>query len=228
MSDAHALDRPRVALLGGTGKLGRALARRLADAGYPVVIGTRSPDKGARVCDAINSTRREPMIRFDAYAGAAASADIVVLCVPHAAQRPIVADLRDSLRGKILVDTTVPLRRTDNGAVHAGDERSAVASVQAMLGDAVKVVAAFQTVSAHLLNSADPRLDCDVLVCGDDESSRDAVVGLAGDIGLRGIHAGPVGHSVAAEALTPVLMWINARYKTRGAGIKITLPEQPT
>ena len=99
---------------------------------------------------------------------------------------------------------------------------SAVAAVQELLGPGVRVVAAFQNVSAELL--ADPAhvIDCDVLVCGDDVKARETVVRLAADIGLNGIHAGALVNAAAVEALTSVLIAINMRYKVHGAGIRIT------
>ena len=99
---------------------------------------------------------------------------------------------------------------------------SAVAAMQKMLGESVKVVSAFQNVSAHLLQDLGHEVDCDVLVCGDNPQARDTVIQLAIDIGLRAFHAGPIANSAAAEALTSILISINSRYKVQGAGIRIT------
>jgi NADPH-dependent F420 reductase len=101
-------------------------------------------------------------------------------------------------------------------------EGSAVAAIQRLLGESVRVVSAFQNVSAHQLKDPSHSVECDVLICGDDVAAREVVVGLAADIGLRGIHAGPIVNSAAAEALTSVLIAINMRYKIPGAGIRIT------
>jgi NADPH-dependent F420 reductase len=222
-----ATNRPCVALLGGTGKQGRALTRRLARAGYPVIIGTRSPDKGARICAGINDALGRDSVRSDTYLAATIAARIVVLCVPYAAQRQIAEEVRHGLGGKILIDTTVALLRREREVVYDADSGSAVASLQALLGESVKVVAAFQNVSAHLLDSPADRVDGDVLVCGDDETARDAVIALIADIGLHGIHAGPIRNAAAAESLTPVLMWINGRAGSRSAAIKIIVPGPP-
>jgi NADPH-dependent F420 reductase len=118
-----------------------------------------------------------------------------------------------------LVPPKVSVAQLPNG-------ESAVAAVQRLLGDQVRVVAAFQNVSAQHLGELDHEVDCDVLVCGDDQSAREVVVGLCRDIGLRGIHAGPIRNSAAVEALTSVLIAINRRYKVAGSGIRITgIPE---
>jgi len=100
-------------------------------------------------------------------------------------------------------------------------EGSAAVAAQRFLGSAVRVVSAFQNVAAHKLQTGEP-IDCDVLVCGDDRATREAVIGLAKAIGLRGIDAGPLANSAAAEALTSILIGINRRYKVDGAGIRIT------
>ena len=83
------------------------------------------------------------------------------------------------------------------------------------------MVSAFHSVAAHKLIK-DETIDCDVLVFGDDPKDRDIVVALAAAADLRGIHAGPLANSVAAEALTSVLIGINRNYKVDGAGIRIT------
>ena len=95
----------------------------------------------------------------------------------------------------------------------------------AVAGETVRVVSAFQNVSAQHLNELDHEVDCDVLVCGNDREACDVVIGLCSDIGLRGFFAGPIENSVAAEALTSVLITINRRHKIAGAGIRITGPK---
>ncbi len=94
--------------------------------------------------------------------------------------------------------------------------------MQAMLGERVRVVSAFQNVSAQKLKALDNEVDCDVLVCGDDAAARETVIGLIADMGMRGIDAGPIANSAAAEALTSILIHINRRYKVPGSGIRIT------
>jgi NADPH-dependent F420 reductase len=222
MSASGSPDRPRLAILGGTGNEGSGLALRWANAGYPIVIGSRNPEKAARVCASINERVGSKRASSDSNRGAAASGQIVVLTVPYAAQRPTVEEVRDALPGKLLIDTTVPLVPPKVARVQLPEGCSAVAAIQRLLGESVKVVSAFQNVSAHHLQDLSHAVDCDVLVCGDDPEARETVVRLAADIGLRALHAGPIANSAAAEALTSVLISINARYKVDGAGIRIT------
>ncbi|MFN0041250.1 MAG: NADPH-dependent F420 reductase [Burkholderiales bacterium] len=214
--------RPTIAVLGGTGAEGSGLALRWARAGYPVVIGSRNADKAAQVCAQMNAKIKRDAVTHQNYLTAAAAAQIIVLCVPYAAQRATVEEVRPALNGKILIDTTVPLQPPKVMRVQLPEGGSAVAAIQALLGESVRVVSAFQNVAAHLLQDLDCNVDCDVLVCGNDVPARETVVKLAEDIGLRGIHAGQIGNSAAAEALTSILISINSRYKTHGAGIRIT------
>jgi NADPH-dependent F420 reductase len=159
---------------------------------------------------------------------AAAEAEVVVLTVPFAAQRATVDEVRHALAGKVLVDATVPLVPPKVSRVQLPAGGSAVAAIQALLGDEVRVVSAFQNVSAHALKHLDRRVDCDVLVCGDDPAARELVIGLARDLGLRAFHAGPICNSAAAEALTSVLIAINQRYKVPCAGLRMTgVPDEP-
>ncbi len=212
-----------IAVLGGTGAQGSGLALRWASAGYPVIIGSRHADKAARACAQINQRLGRLASTPAGYHAAAAAAQVVVLCVPYAAQVATVEEVRAALTGKILIDTTVPLVPPKVARVQLPAGGSAVAAVQALLGASVQVVSAFQNVAAHLLQQLDHELDCDVLVCGDHIPAREAVIKLAADIGLRGIHAGPIVNSAASEALTSVLIAINSRYKIPGgAGLRIT------
>jgi 8-hydroxy-5-deazaflavin:NADPH oxidoreductase len=99
---------------------------------------------------------------------------------------------------------------------------SCIVAVQQALGDRVRVVSAFQNVSAHKLKKLDQKIECDVLVTGDDKEARTVAIALAQHAGLRGVDAGPLANSVVAESLTSALIWINRTYKVPDAGIRIT------
>lgn len=217
-----------IAILGGTGQEGGGLALRWARAGHRVILGSRDVAKAAATAAEMKRTLGTGEISGASNKEAAKTADIVMLTVPFAVQRKTVEDVRDALSGKILIDATVPLVPPKVSRVQLPDGGSAVAAIQALLGDSVRVVSAFQNVSAHHLKDLAHNVDCDVLVCGDDVAAREIVVGLAADIGLRGVHAGPIVNSAAAEALTSILIAMNMRYKVPGTGIRITgLPAGP-
>jgi 8-hydroxy-5-deazaflavin:NADPH oxidoreductase len=211
----------RVAVLGGTGAQGSGLALRLAAAGHLVTIGSRSTEK-ARAAAAELSKRLGKLVAGADNRRAADTADIILLTVPYPAERATVEEVKDQLDGKILVDATAPLVPPKVSVVQLPDGQSAVAAIQRMLGAAVRVVSAFQNVSAQHLSALDHEVDCDVLVCGDDRAACETVLALCDDMRLRGLYAGPIQNSAAVEALTSVLIAINRRYKVTGSGIRIT------
>ena len=211
-----------LAVLGGTGNEGKGLALRWANAGYKVILGSRSAEKAAEVAEEMNAILGSSNVSGSGNVQAAEQADIAVLTVPYSAQRAVVEEVQHALSGKILVDVTVPLKPPRVFQVQLPDNGSAVQAVQTFLGDGVKVVSAFQNISAHHLTDLDYRFDCEVLVCGDDAEACETVIQMSEAIGLHAWHAGVLANSVVAEALTSVLIAINKRYKTPSAGIRIT------
>ena len=211
-----------IAVLGGTGKEGNGLALRWAHKGHKVIIGSRTAERAQDAAAQMNEILGSANVSGAANPDAAAEADIVVLTVPYAAQQSTVKDVESALAGKILIDVTVPLVPPKVSRVQLPNGGSAVEAVQKMLGDGVRVVSAFQNISAHHLTKLDENVECDVLVCGDDSEAADAVVALAEEIGLRAWNAGPLCNSVVTEGLTSVLIALNRKYKVPGSGIRIT------
>jgi len=214
---------PTLAVLGGTGAEGAGLAFRWLRAGYPVIIGSRDAARARATAEELGQGARGAI-----NVEAARDADIAILTVPFAAQKATLTDVRAALAGKILVDVTVPLMPPRVARVQLPPEGSAAQAAQAVLGDDIRVVSAFHSVSAHHLRDPDHEIDCDVLISGDDAQARDQVVRLAAAAGMRGLHAGVLANSAASEALTSVLIAINRRYKVPSAGIRVTgLAEDP-
>ena len=213
-----------ISVIGGTGALGRAIALRLAAKGHPVWIGSRD---AARAETAAKEVAAESAgeVRGAAYADAAAASDICFLAVPYAAQADTLAQLRDAVQGKIVVDTTAPLKPPKVGPVQLPEAGSAAVETARTLGPGVRVVSALQTVGAEKL-AAGGSIDADVLVAGDDSESVEIVRELLKEIGLRSWHVGPLANSAAAEAMTSVLIQLNRRYKLGQAGIRITYSSQ--
>ena len=211
-----------IGVLGGSGKEGSGLAYRWALAGHAVVIGSRDASKAQASAAELNLLLGGKAMVRGASNVEAAQAAIVVLTVPFAAQLATAESVAGQLAGKILIDVTVPLTPPRVDKVQLPNGESAVLALQRRLGAQVKVVSAFQNVSATHLKDAAHEVDCDVLVCGDDAEAREVVIGLAHDAGLRAWHAGVLANSVASEALTSVLIAINKRYKVAGSGIRIT------
>lgn len=221
--------RSKIAVLGGTGKEGSGLALRWANAGHHIVIGSRLRQRAQQAAAAINARIGVDRAEGADNLAAARSGDIVVLTVPYVAQLATLEEVKAALAGKILIDVTVPLVPPQVGRVQLPEGGSAAVKAQAMLGPGVRVVSAFQNVSAELLTELGHAVDCDVLVCGDDREARAQVIALARDAGMRAFHAGPLANSVVAEALTSVLITINRQYKVKHSGIAITgLPAEAT
>jgi len=213
--------RPTLAIIGGTGALGMGLAMRWAAAGYPVVLGSRSSEKAKAAARDIEPAKGAPPVRGEDNAGAARAGDIVVIAVPFASHDAILDEISDAVTGKIVVDAVVPLVPPRLSLVQLPAQGSAAQLAHERIGDKALVVSAFHNVSAPKLR-AGGAVDCDVLVFGNDRVARERVIGLADALGTRGIDGGPIANSVAAEALTSVLIGINRRYKVNGAGVRIT------
>lgn len=218
MSDA----KPTLAIIGGTGDLGTGLARRWAKAGYTLVIGSRGADKAEAAALALEPIASRGKPRGMANRDAAAAADVVVLTVPFATAPAVIDEIKAVVQGKLVIDTTVPLMPPRVARVQLPPEGSAAVAAQARLGEGVRVISAFHNVAAHKLEQVDLALDCDVLVFGDKAEDRDVAIKLAEALGVRGLHAGPLANSAAAEALTSVIIGINRTYKVDGASIRIT------
>ena len=211
---------PKLAVVGGTGDLGGGLARRWAKAGYTVIIGSRTQEKADRAAADVLAEVGGDVLGMENVA-AAEAADLVVLTVPWASQRPNLEAIREALAGKILVDATVPLVPPKVSKVQLPAGGSAALAAKSVVGDEVTVVSAFQNVGAVHLRE-DHAIETDVLVSGEGPEAREAVIALVEAAGMKGWHAGPLANSAAAEAFTSVLICINRKYKIEGAGLRIT------
>jgi NADPH-dependent F420 reductase len=213
---------PTIAVLGGTGKEGSGLAIRWAFKGLKVIIGSRDSAKAVARAAELNAELEDDALVGMGNAEAAASADVIVLSVPYSAHHSTLEGVKAHVSGKILVDITVPLQPPKIRTVHVPEGKSAALEAQAFLGDSVKVIAAFQNVSAEHLGDPHHIVDCDVLVCGNDAEAKASVIELVQATGMRGVDAGSLANAVAVEALTPVLLYINKAYSVKGCGIRIT------
>jgi NADPH-dependent F420 reductase len=215
-----------ICVVGGSGAEGSGLALRWAHAGHRVTIGSRDEGKARNTAAALNAILGAERISGLASKDGVRGSEVAVLTVPYAAQMATAGGIREELAGRILIDVTVPLVPPKVSRVQLPPSDSCVVALQQMLGPGVRVVSAFQNVSAHKLKDLSQRIDCDVLVAGDDKEARAVTIALAQCAGLRGIDVGPLVNSVVAESLTSALIWINRTYKIPDAGIRITgIPE---
>ncbi len=214
----------KIAIIGGTGKEGKGLAYRWVKAGYDVIIGSRNFSKATQAVEALSNmipTERKSNISGQENNDAAREGDIIVITIPYKFHEDILNQLQPIVQGKVLLDVTVPLVPPKVSTVHIPNNGSAALAAQRILGDDVKVISAFQNISFELLLGNEP-IDCDVLVCGKDKSTRELGVRLVNDAGLIGWDAGPLENSIVAEGLTSILIRINKKYGSHSAGIRIT------
>jgi NADPH-dependent F420 reductase len=211
-----------IAVLGGTGAEGSGLAYRWAAAGHRVVLGSRDAARANATAAELNALLQEDKITGADNQTAVAGCEVAVLSVPYAAQRATALSVAQGLAGKVLIDVTVPLVPPKVSVVQLPEGGSAVAALQKALGAEVRVVSAFQNISAHHLKKLDHQIDCDVLVCADDVAAAEVAIGLARDARLRAWYAGPLANSVVVEGMTSLLIGINRRYKVPAAGIRLS------
>ena len=204
-----------IAIIGGTGALGGALAARFAAMGREVWIGSRDPAKAAGAAAGLTGATGTGL------AEAAAQAELCILTVPYAAHGETLRQIREAVQGKILIDATAPLKPPKVGTVQLPAAGCAAVEAAQILGLGVRVVSALQTIGAEKL-ALGGEIDADVLVTGDDAEAVETVRALLAELGLRSWHAGPLANSAAAEAMTSVLIQLNRRYKLAQSGVRIT------
>ncbi len=211
----------RIGIVGGTGKEGKGLALRWARAGHAVSIGSRDATRARERAAELSAIAGDAPIRGGDNAWAASEAEVVVLCVPYAAHAPTLRALGSHLDGRVLIDITVPLDAPRVREVHLPPGHSAAMEAQAILGPGTRVVAALHHVSSLHLADPDHHIEGDVLVCSDDAAACALVISLITDLGARALDAGALRNAIALEALTPVLLHLNKRYKSVGVSLRI-------
>jgi 8-hydroxy-5-deazaflavin:NADPH oxidoreductase len=203
----------RIAILGGTGVFGRALAGRLRDLGEDVVLGSRDASRVleiATVLGVLGTTNAE----------AVEGADLIILSVPSSAVLATARDLADAIADTPVLCVASDLRFTEQGVEPGRESRSLAEDVAEILSG--PVASGYQSLGAAALLAAEPPDDQDVFVCGAESPAKE----IALDIGARlvagyAIDAGPLANSRGLEAMTSVLLNVNKRYRAH-AGLRVT------
>lgn len=217
----------KIGILGGTGPEGSGLAHRWARAGEEVVIGSRDAQRAQETAAQIRARMGgQAKIAGAENAAVAASSDVVVLTVPFSGHAALLKQLKGVWKpGTVVIDTTVPLAATVGGAATrmlGVWQGSAAEQARELIPASVSVAAAFQNLGAELL-AKDNDVDCDVLVCSDDESAKQIAMELAQKIpGARALNGGKLENARIVESLTALLVGLNIRYKVHTAGIRFT------
>jgi NADPH-dependent F420 reductase len=202
----------RVAIVGGTGPFGKALAARLREAGLEVVIGSRDAERAREAAlelDCVGETNGE----------ACAGADFVILAVNAQAALDTARELREAIGSTPVLSVASELRFTKEGVFPSPDAVSLAEQVQAEL--AGPVVAGLHSLAAASLGAEEPP-DEDAFVCGDDADAKAQCLTLAEKLTSgRALDAGPLASARALEGMTAVIVNMNRRYKAH-AGIRVT------
>ena len=217
----------KIAILGGTGAEGSGLAYRFARAGEHIVIGSRDPARAEETARKLRERiGANSQIEGMDNSSAAAACEIAILTVPFSGVATLLKQLKNVWKpGTTVVDTTVPLAATVGGAATrmlGVWQGSAAEQTRELLPAGVSLAAALQNLGAELL-SGDAPIECDVLVCSDDEKARQVASELVTKIpGARPLNGGKLENARIVESLTALLVGLNMRYKVHGAGIRFT------
>ena len=219
-----------VGIIGGTGPQGQGLAMRFAVAGVPIFIGSREKNKSEEIVAEINKKIPSGSALIEGGTNQEAinrSTEIIIFAVPWEAHIYLLNDLKDQIGKKTLVDIVVPLSKNDPKKVSMPPEGSATEAAQSILGEETPVVGALHNVSATTLQNLDWKINCDVLVCGNNLNARKQVMSLIEKIGVTAYNAGDAESARCIEALTSILIRINISKMVpfSHAGIKIWAPD---
>ena len=212
----------KIGIIGGTGPQGLGIAKRLAIAGEDVIVGSRKEEKALTVVEEANEEIKEynpKELVGMANEDAAAAADVLILTVPLQAQSATLKTIKEHTKGKVLLDTTVPLETAIGGPVsnvlHINPGSAAERAANILKDADVKVVAAFNNISnSHLANIPNP-IECDCLICGDDGKAKEIA-------SLKAIDIGPLNKAHLIESITPLLIGMNIKFKSHYGGFRIT------
>lgn len=212
------MDQFSVAIVGGTGNLGSALALRLGAPGVKIIIGSRDAEKAKNAVQILKPKLRAGELVGTTNREAVTGADFVVIAVPYEGHAQMVSDLKGQLAGKIVIDSVVPLKKIQPFVPPAG---SALQEAQQIIGDEAPVIGALHNISAVDLGDVDAPLG-DVLVCGDSAEAKQKVMQIIERIGAMAYDGGPASCAYVIEGLTGIIINLNRKYKSKHGSIKIT------
>ena len=207
-----------IAFIGGTGPEGLGLAMRFAAAGRTIVIGSRSQERAREAAGKVRASVPHAVVSGLTNRDAAAAGDLLIITVPYDAQAETLAGIREEAKGKMIIDTVVPLRFEKGMALVMDVPEGSAAQQAASLLPESRVAAAFHHLSAPKLMALEAEVPGDVLVCSDDPAAKAETIELAGLIkGCRGLDGGGLANAAHLEAFTAVLLSLNRTYKTRAS-----------
>ncbi|WP_298535537.1 NADPH-dependent F420 reductase [uncultured Methanobrevibacter sp.] len=219
-----------ISVIGGTGPQGLGIAKRLALAGEPVIVGSRKEEKALQVVEETIEELKDysiAEIKGMANEDAAKAGDVLIITVPLAAQKPTLESIKEFCSDKIILDATVPLETAIGGKpfrfIDLMEGSAAERTAKILEGTGAKVICAFCNISnSHLANIPED-IDCDCLIAGDDKEAKEVVAEIINKIpGVRTIDTGILEKSRIIERITPLLIGLNIKYRSHYGGLRIT------
>lgn len=211
----------KLGFIGGTGNLGYGLAVRCAINGHEIMIGSRDEEKATHAAQSIREAVPAANVTGGTNAVVAEAMDILILSLPFAALEGTLPGLACMAEGKIVLDTTVPMQYGKPPVYTAPAEGSAAQLAERLLPGS-RIVSGFHSVSAASLAGLSKQLDCDALVCGNDEEAKQLIMSIMQEFIPRVFNAGPLFNAQTLERITPLVIAMNQIYKKRHIGIKVS------
>ena len=219
----------KLSIIGGTGPQGKGLALRFAKAGFEVSLGSRDETRAIEVANSLSSENPNlvgPIIGLSNSDAISFTDKFVIFSVPWTGHNNTLNEIKGMLKDKVLIDIVVPLEDGNPRKVAMPPEGSATEAAQAILGPNIPVIGALHNVSANTLNHLDKKINCDILVCGNNLDARLETIALLENLEVKAYNAGDASSARCLEAITPILIRINMSKAVpfSHAGIKIWPP----
>ena len=219
-----------ISVIGGTGPQGLGIAKRLALAGEPVIVGSRKEEKALQIVEeALEELKDYDIAEMKGMSNedAAKEGDILIITVPLAAQKPTLEGIKEFCTDKIVLDATVPLETAIGGKpfrfIDLMEGSAAERTAKILEGTGAKVICAFCNISNSHLANIPEEIDCDCLIAGDDKEAKEIASEVINKIpGIRTIDTGILEKSRIIEKITPLLIGLNIKYKSHYGGLRIT------
>ncbi|HEX9667505.1 MAG TPA: NADPH-dependent F420 reductase [Thermodesulfobacteriota bacterium] len=216
----------KISLLGGTGDIAEGLVLRWSKVGHEIFIGSRSEEKAKGIASQYNQKLSERGIKSIIHgmpnAEAAKESEVIIISIPPEYAVSTLESVRNSINNQIVVSPVVPMVKRGRSFFYSPPSQgSAALEIKQVLPEGARLVSAYHNLPAKELSDIEHPLDYDVVICGDDDEAKEVVKTLTEDMrNLRVLDAGPLEISSMIEAITPLIVNLNVRYKPQHFSIK--------
>ncbi len=216
----------KISLLGGTGDIAEGLVLRWSKVGHEIYIGSRSEEKAQGIAseyvEKLKLLGIEPKIHGMANADAARESEIIIISIPPEYAAATIEQVGSSITNQIVVTPVVSMKKEGKTFLfNPPAQGSSALEIKEKLPESAKLVSAYHNLPAKELANIDERLDYDVVICGDDDEAKKVITKLTEEMqNLRVLDAGALEVSSMIEAITPLIVNLNIRYKPRHFSVK--------